>query len=219
MNSRPLSESMPSSGKGQAAAHVQQRREGPPSGAVAHARAPRSSRWRRRCAERVGELTARIAALVGDQVDLEEAGPGLVPLGVGAHRDLALQQAARLGEAAALEAQAAALGRQPIASSSGEDLVGWESAPAVRLLRDPAGAGLQSAAGLARRRAGRRGGKPKTVGVRRRGRGRARLHGARGCRRRRSWGHLGVGLSPLRVRVPPCNRQRLDGRQDGDFAG
>ena len=39
----------------------------------------------------------------GDQVDLKEAGLCLIPLGEGAHRDLAHEQRARLGQGAALE--------------------------------------------------------------------------------------------------------------------
>ena len=100
MNSPPLSESRPSSAKGRlartsrSASKVQRRarlrttaRLGPAGGHVGGA-------------EAVGELAARIAALVADQVDLQKARPGLVPLGEGAHRDLAFEQAARLGEAA-----------------------------------------------------------------------------------------------------------------------
>jgi len=47
-------------------------------------------------------FTARIAAVVGDQVHLGEAGTVFVPLSPGANRDLILEQRARLGAAAGL---------------------------------------------------------------------------------------------------------------------
>src|SRR5450759_5548161 len=112
MNSPPLSQVDAEQREGQAAAHVEQRLEGPPAGAVTHDAHLGPAAGHVGDAERVGELAAAIAALVADQVDLDEAGLSLVPLGEGAHRDLALQQATRLGMAQALEAQAPAFGGQ-----------------------------------------------------------------------------------------------------------
>jgi len=63
---------------------------------------------------------------VADEVDLEEPGPGVVPLGEGAHRDLTAQQGARPRQRAALEAQAAALGGEQAvdrARRHGEELL------------------------------------------------------------------------------------------------
>jgi hypothetical protein len=108
MNSPPLSQVDAEQGEGQAGAHVEKRLEGPPAGAVTHHARFGPAAGHVGAAEAVGELAARIAALVADQVDLDEAGAALVPLGEGAHRDLALQQAARLGVRHACEAQAPA---------------------------------------------------------------------------------------------------------------
>ena len=47
--------------------------------------------------EREAELAARVAPLVADEVDLDEPGFVLVPLGPGADRDLGLEQRAGLG--------------------------------------------------------------------------------------------------------------------------
>ena len=47
--------------------------------------------------ERLAELAAGIAAVVGYQVDLAEPRTAIVPLGEGADGDLALQDRARLG--------------------------------------------------------------------------------------------------------------------------
>ena len=52
--------------------------------------------------ERPGMFAARIAAVMGDQVHLGEAGTVFVPLGPGANRNLILEQGARLGAAARL---------------------------------------------------------------------------------------------------------------------
>ena len=41
--------------------------------------------------------SGRVAAVVADQVDLDEPGSRVVPLGPGAHRDLAFEQRSRLG--------------------------------------------------------------------------------------------------------------------------
>lgn len=57
---------------------------------------------------------------MADQVNLEEAGLGVVTLGEGAHRDLALEERARLGHGAAFEAQAAALGGEQAVEGAGE---------------------------------------------------------------------------------------------------
>ncbi len=110
MNPPPLSQVDAEQREGQLPTHVEQRLEGPPPGAVAHDARLGPAAGHVGHAERVGELAAGVATLVPDEVDLDEAGPVLVPLGEGAHRDLALQQAARLGVAHTLEAQAAALG-------------------------------------------------------------------------------------------------------------
>ena len=108
MNSEPLSESSPSRRKGSLPRMSLSASMRPLAGAVTHDAGLGPARGDVDGAERVGELAARVAALVADQVDLEEAGPGVIPLGEGAHRDLAPQERARLGQAAALEAQPAA---------------------------------------------------------------------------------------------------------------
>lgn len=112
MNSPPLSQVDAEQREGQAAAHVEQRFVGPPAGAVAYDAHLGPATGHIGHAERVGVLAARLAALVTDEVDLDEAGSCLVPLGEGAHRDLTLEQAARLGVAHALEAQAPAFAGQ-----------------------------------------------------------------------------------------------------------
>src|SRR5450830_818962 len=99
MNSPPLSESMPSRGTGSdlrtssSAAKVQRRAR------LAHDAHLGPARGHVGDAQRVGELAAGVAAFVADEVDLDEDGPVLVPLGAGAHRDLAPEQATRLGMA------------------------------------------------------------------------------------------------------------------------
>ena len=45
----------------------------------------------------------RVAAVVADQVDLDEPGSGVVPVGPGPHRDLTFEQRSRLGGATPLE--------------------------------------------------------------------------------------------------------------------
>jgi hypothetical protein len=47
--------------------------------------------------------SAAVAAVVPDQVDLDEPGSSVVPLGPGAHRDLALEQRSRLRTNTSLE--------------------------------------------------------------------------------------------------------------------
>ena len=63
-------------------------------------------------AERVGVLTCGVAALVADQVDLNEPRHRVVPVRPGPDRDLAFQQRPRLGVAAALELARAPFRRQ-----------------------------------------------------------------------------------------------------------
>ena len=91
MNSPPLSQVDAEQREGQAAAHVEERLEGPPAGAVTHDARLGPAAGHVGDAERVGELAAGIATLMTDEVDLDEAGAGLVPRGEGAHRDLAPQ--------------------------------------------------------------------------------------------------------------------------------
>jgi len=59
--------------------------------------------------EGVAVVATRRAAVVTDEVDLDEAGAALVPLAEGAHRDLAAQEAAGPREARAAQLQAATL--------------------------------------------------------------------------------------------------------------
>ena len=47
--------------------------------------------------------SGRVAAVVADQVDLDEPGSGVVPVGPGAHRDLTFEQRSRLGGGTSLE--------------------------------------------------------------------------------------------------------------------
>lgn len=58
------------------------------------------------------ELPRGVAALVGDQVDLHEPGPGLVPVGPGPDRDLGFQQRAGFGQRPAPGLPASPLGGQ-----------------------------------------------------------------------------------------------------------
>jgi hypothetical protein len=63
--------------------------------------------------QRPGVLTCGVAAVVCDQVDLNEPRFRVVPIGPGAHRDLAFEQRPRLGSRAALEFVLLAFGRKP----------------------------------------------------------------------------------------------------------
>ncbi len=99
MNSEPLSESMPRIGKGKTPG-VLDRLGDPDRRLVRHRAVHRPARRDVGHGEGEAELPEGVPALVADEVDLDEARAGLVPLRPGADRDLGLEQRAGLGVAA-----------------------------------------------------------------------------------------------------------------------
>src|SRR5512144_3279013 len=85
------------------AGDVVERGEHPFAGLVAHAAVLRPAGGDVGDGQRPGVLTGGVAAVVGDQVDLDEPGHRVVPVRPGPDRDLALQQRAGFGARAALQ--------------------------------------------------------------------------------------------------------------------
>jgi hypothetical protein len=90
-------------------------------------------------AERAGVLTCGVAALVADQVDLNEPRHRVVPVRPGPDRDLAFQQRPRLGVAAALELARAPFRRQT-AVDGGADMPTSSVAVCSSMSSSPTGA-------------------------------------------------------------------------------
>ena len=74
------------------AGDVVERGEHPFAGLVGHAAVLRPAGGDVGDGQRVGVLTGGVAAVVADQVDLDEPGHRVVPVRPGPHRDLALEQ-------------------------------------------------------------------------------------------------------------------------------
>ena len=90
---------------------VVQRGEHPFAGLVAHAAVLGPAGGDIGDGQRASVLTGGVAAVVADQVDLDEPGHRVVPVRPGADRDLALEQRPRLGVRAALERMLATFAR------------------------------------------------------------------------------------------------------------
>ena len=97
MNSRSLTESTSITGNGMIWAGLVQRSDDPLAGLVMHTAVLGPAGRDVGDRERVAVLPDRVAALVTDQVDLNEPGDGVIPLRSGADRDRVLEQRPGLG--------------------------------------------------------------------------------------------------------------------------
>ena len=158
MNSLPLSESIPSSGNGNAAWISTRAAEHVPGGLVAHRADLGPAGGDVGHGQRAGEVAVVVPALVADQVDLDEPGPVLIPVGPGPDRDLGLQQRPRLGVGSGPSAPARH-GRRPDAgrwwpATSHTTAPRWRRrrpAPRAAVTRPPAPAAPAPAASRSRR--------------------------------------------------------------------